>query len=394
MTSTPPEAPSDLSSDSSANPSSNAGDPGAAGPRATREEIRDLGRLRRSVADRKVAGVAAGIARHLDIDPVIVRVALVVLVFFGGAGLLVYGACWLLLPEDGATDAPFSLDERSRTVALVIVGALAVLALIGDSWGVFGFPWPAAIIGVVVLLVLTRKRSSTSSTSYEAPPPGGPPYATPTAPPAQQRPRSPGNPRKRGPILFWFTMALIALGVGVLGIVDLAGVAVADAAYPATAVGIIGVMLVVGAFYGRAGGLILVGLLASVGLAGATAAGQFESDHVSAHPTSAASVAASYDIGVGELVVDLSGVKDIDNLDGRLITLHGNVGRLEVIVPRGVDVEVLADVTGVGHIVLFGDEHGGFEVSASLLHSGGVDVPTLHIGAELGIGEISVRTSR
>ena len=44
---------------------------------------------------------AGGLARHLDIDPIIVRVALVVLVFFGGSGLLLYGAMWLLVPEEG-----------------------------------------------------------------------------------------------------------------------------------------------------------------------------------------------------------------------------------------------------------------------------------------------------
>ena len=42
-----------------------------------------------------------------------------VLVFFGGAGLILYGACWLLVPEDGADRAPFNLDERTRTVALI-----------------------------------------------------------------------------------------------------------------------------------------------------------------------------------------------------------------------------------------------------------------------------------
>ena len=43
----------------------------------------------------------AASARHLDIDPLILRVAFVVLVFFGGAGLILYGACWLLVPEEG-----------------------------------------------------------------------------------------------------------------------------------------------------------------------------------------------------------------------------------------------------------------------------------------------------
>ena len=115
MTTTPPEAP----------PGPDAsGDPGPQGPehgpRATRDDIRDLARLRRTTGpDKKVAGVAGGLARHLDVDPLILRVALVVLVFFGGAGLIVYAACWLLVPEDGDARAPFNFDDRTRTVALV-----------------------------------------------------------------------------------------------------------------------------------------------------------------------------------------------------------------------------------------------------------------------------------
>ena len=103
MTTTPPDAP--------------AGNTG--GPRPSRDDIRDLGRLRRSLHDRKVAGVAGGLARHLDIDPVILRVAFVVLAFFGGAGLIIYGACWLLVPEEGSESAPVQLDEKSRTVTLL-----------------------------------------------------------------------------------------------------------------------------------------------------------------------------------------------------------------------------------------------------------------------------------
>ena len=95
MTQNPPEAPAEHPSDAGGH----AGPDG--GPRVTRDEIRDLGRLRRSRDDRKIAGVAGGLARHLDIDPIIVRVALVVLIFFGGAGLLIYGAGWLLVPEEG-----------------------------------------------------------------------------------------------------------------------------------------------------------------------------------------------------------------------------------------------------------------------------------------------------
>ena len=78
----------------------------------------------------------------------------------------------------------------------------------------------------------------------------------------------PPNPRKRGPILFWFTLALIVLALGVLGMIDVAGADIAASAYPALATAISGVMLLVGSLFGRAGGIILLGLLSAVGLAG------------------------------------------------------------------------------------------------------------------------------
>ena len=90
----------------------------------------------------------------------------------------------------------------------------------------------------------------------------------------------PRAPRRRGPILFWFTLALVALAEGLLGIADLAGVPVADAAYPALAVATVGGMLLVGAFYGRAGGLVLLGLVATLALGVTTAADNWEGDTV------------------------------------------------------------------------------------------------------------------
>ena len=156
MTTTPPDAPAEDT-----------------GPRTTRDEIRDLGRLRRSTHDRKVAGVAGGLARHLDIDPIILRVAFVVLAFFGGAGLILYGACWLLVPEDGSHQAPVQLDEKSRTVALVVLGVIAALALVGDSWGAYWFPWPLAIIGLIAFVWLSRNGRGRGGTA-------GAPAGTPT----------------------------------------------------------------------------------------------------------------------------------------------------------------------------------------------------------------------
>jgi phage shock protein C len=49
-----------------------------------------------------VAGVAAGIAEHLDLDVTLVRIVLVVLAFIGGLAVPLYIAAWLLIPDEGA----------------------------------------------------------------------------------------------------------------------------------------------------------------------------------------------------------------------------------------------------------------------------------------------------
>ena len=58
-------------------------------------------RLRRSRDDRMVAGVCAGLARHLGLDPTLVRVLTVVGVVFGlGSVALVYLVAWLVVPQE------------------------------------------------------------------------------------------------------------------------------------------------------------------------------------------------------------------------------------------------------------------------------------------------------
>jgi phage shock protein PspC (stress-responsive transcriptional regulator) len=79
-----------------------------AAPTAPPPDTASPGTLRRPLGGRMVAGVAAGVAEYLDIDPVLVRIALVVLTLCGGAGILVYAAAWALVPEEGA---PGSMAE-------------------------------------------------------------------------------------------------------------------------------------------------------------------------------------------------------------------------------------------------------------------------------------------
>ena len=57
--------------------------------------------LRRSADDKMLAGVAGGIARYLDADVTLVRVLIAALALLNGAGVALYIAAWLLIPEDG-----------------------------------------------------------------------------------------------------------------------------------------------------------------------------------------------------------------------------------------------------------------------------------------------------
>lgn len=58
--------------------------------------------LRRCPHCRMLGGVAAGAADYLDVEPVVVRIALVVLALFGGLAVPLYAAAWLLIPEEGS----------------------------------------------------------------------------------------------------------------------------------------------------------------------------------------------------------------------------------------------------------------------------------------------------
>lgn len=398
----------------------------AEGPRVTREEVRDLGRLRRTTgSERTIAGVAGGLGRHLDIDPVIIKVAFVVLAFFGGAGLILYGAGWLLVPDDSSDSAPFGLDERNRGIALVVIGAIAALAVLGDTLGDGLVPLPVVIlIGIVLLVIMQvgkrRDRSGPASSPPPTTPPAagssyvstvaetaplqplqtpyaaGSPYAAPPITPTSgwsagagwTPPPAPPVRRKPGPILFWFTAALCAFAVGALGTLDLAGLGVPSPAYPAVVVVITGSMLVLGAFWGRPGGLILLGLVSSLALAGWVTADAFDGDSTTVRPATAAEVRSSYTLDTGELILDLSDVSDPQALAGRIIEFDGEAGRLEVIVPPDLAVDARADIDGPGGFDLFGSQGGGIDITGS--GSTVSDANPLVIDASLEVGFVEV----
>ncbi|WP_028473375.1 PspC domain-containing protein [Nocardioides alkalitolerans] len=416
MTTTPDEAPTSSSTATAEPPPAGPhGDPHHGphdGPRVTGAEMRDLRRLRRSSEDRYVAGVAGGLARHLDVDPVVVRVALAVLTLFAGSGALLYGALWLLVPRDDTGESVVTLDDRSRTLALVVAGVLATVALLGDLAGGW-VSWPLTVVLVVVALLVAshHRRSSAREAVREAGREGAAPYVPPAtspygadpftkqppAPTVGRPPRAPRppNPLRRGPLLFWFTLALAALAVGVLGVVDVAGVDVPASAYPALALGVVGSLLVVGAFYGRAGGLILVGLVLAVATAGTMAVERLTDRTQEATPLSAAQVDDRYWLGAGETVLDLGEVADPAELAGRSIRVEGGVGRIEVVLPEGVDVAVSTQV-GLGSATVLDRESEGDDVALNEAYDApgttpGFDDDALVLDVSLGLGEVEVR---
>lgn len=68
----------------------------------------------RSTTDRKISGVAGGLAQYLGMDPTLVRVLWVLAIAIpGGIGLLPYIALWIVLPEDdGRASSAYDIAER------------------------------------------------------------------------------------------------------------------------------------------------------------------------------------------------------------------------------------------------------------------------------------------
>ena len=57
-------------------------------------------RLMRDMQNKKIAGVCAGLARYLNVDPVLIRLIFLVLAFSTGIGFIAYIICWIVMPKD------------------------------------------------------------------------------------------------------------------------------------------------------------------------------------------------------------------------------------------------------------------------------------------------------
>ncbi len=374
--------------------------------------LRDYRELRRSRTDRKVAGVAGGLARHLDIDPTVLRVLFVVLCLFGGAGFVLYGAAWLLVPEEGRSVGLLRASPATRNTLLLVAAVVAGSVLVARSWGGFGFPWPLAVVALIGFILLTNRDRSVN-TQYSATPtapptgpqpPQGPPPTAPgrpgvppgwMPPPAQQRyqpPPPPPPPPPRGPRLFGLTLALVALALGLLGLYDAAGNSVVGSAYAALALTVVGVMLVVGAWVGRAGGLILLGIVAVVALA-VTSLGSPRFDgarDLRVNPVVAGGVHDRYVVSAGTVRLDLRGVANLSRLDGRTLSARVKAGEIVVILPRGLHANVDATV-GIGEARVTGTTRDGTQIHLRKSVGPVTGAPDVDLDLNVLVGDIQVR---
>ena len=154
-------------------------------------------RLTRDTRRAVLGGVAAGFGRYLDVDPVLARLAFVLLAFVNGLGILFYLACWLLMPRADAEGASTpaataagvgfeSLREAGTQLAaevrqgvpdpaaaqlaigsvLIVAGALLLLHNLGwlhwPDWMRFETLWPLLLVALGIGLVVKSRRPASA----------------------------------------------------------------------------------------------------------------------------------------------------------------------------------------------------------------------------------------
>jgi phage shock protein PspC (stress-responsive transcriptional regulator) len=405
--------------------------------------------LRRTTGDDSVlAGVSAGVARWLGIDPILVRVAFVVLTIMGGSGVLLYLAGWLFIPQDGRPDSTGERFLRNNNALVITVAAVIAVIVVSPmlAWGM----WDGGIgFGGIVLLLLaiagvfalTRRGNApsglvspavvtstaptqpTASASTAAPTtvithpttplpvmppaPPTPPMAPPPAPPEAQQPEppQPPPPPREKSVLGRLTLGLALVVTGALVGLDMADVISVDAVtVVASALTVVALGLVVGTFVGRSRGLIALGIVMALALIPLSAipdgidwnTGKGVGDRTY-HVQTSDDLEAEYALGAGELTLDLrnaelDGVHDVD------VSL-GAVELIVVLPQDAIPVRVQATV-GVGELEFPGEpRRDGTSIEESwdrqLVQPSGKDEPSasidaIHLTLETGFGAVTV----
>ena len=338
--------------------------------------LRTIADMRRSKDDRMLAGVCAGAAKYLNVDPIVIRVVIAVLTFVGLSGLILYIAAWFLLPaEDEQSIAAdwFNLDKNEEQVRLIgLVGAavLAALAIVGDSqWAWWGLPWVLVPLAVLYWFFVVRPRrnapdvpsdSGVSSALVPDPedtavlPAGS--ATTGQQPEPKPRDKRPGSSALTGLTL---SVAAIAVAIAVLASES------TDAnwtTYLAVALGVVAVGVLVGTFFGRPGPLIPIGLVLAILLAFGSLMPSAGMGEKAVNPLTAAGVEGEYEHGMGVVRLDLTDVNDVEQLLGSTIRVENGAGDIKVTIPDDLNVAVDAQVDA-GEIRVLGRKTNGTDVS-------------------------------
>jgi signal transduction histidine kinase len=112
----------------------------------------------RSSNDRVIAGVAGGLAERLGVDPVVVRLAFVVLALAGGVGVVLYVVLWAIGRAETETRPAWRAGgDGQRTVAAVsiVIGVLLVLRST-HLWFGDALVWPVALAAVGSAIIWVR----------------------------------------------------------------------------------------------------------------------------------------------------------------------------------------------------------------------------------------------
>ncbi|MDE0189058.1 MAG: PspC domain-containing protein [bacterium] len=382
--------------------------------------------LHRPEEGRWLAGVAAGLGLHFGVPVWVFRVGFALLCFVGGLGVLLYLAGWLLIPGEGQAESIVQgwvgAGQARRWVGVILVG-IAVIILGAETALIRGdLAFAVVLIGIGVMLFrgdLSRgdpppaRQSPDQEASSEEAPEGStaspPPAAAAALAPAEGGAQasavapppaavaSPPPPKERS-YLGRAVVGVAVLALGVLGLLDevIPGFHPDLHHYVALALGVIGLGVAVGAWFGRPAGLVILGVvlipvlllsrLAAAGGADITSIEFGSAGQVLHRPASVEDIRETYELGVGGLIIDL---RDID-FAGSTVTMAAEVGIGELVVrlPEGVAAEVSGEV-GMGSLEVGDWDRGGIGVEADLRLEGSGG--TLILDSEVGIGGIEIR---
>jgi phage shock protein PspC (stress-responsive transcriptional regulator) len=128
-------------------------------------------KLERSHDSRAIAGVAGGLGEYFNLDPIIFRIAFVLLALAKGIGILVYAVCWIAMPErpkdevvvttESKTSAYEQKSDLGRFLPGFVLIAIGLVFLLDNIfyWFDLGHLWPLIIIGVGVILIVNSLKN-------------------------------------------------------------------------------------------------------------------------------------------------------------------------------------------------------------------------------------------